>query len=155
MYQSKFQTKINVKLFSGKNKDFWKWKFHVEVIFELEDGSSGQTASTLHTWGGGRGKRGGAQKGPMYSTRRGRRPLPFFFWLWFDARPGGSRPANRWGCNSNSWLTIPPLPWVEFLSHFYQDWHKRDWDWGISKPKLAGQIFGNTGVFILHIVPFL
>ena len=64
MDQSKLQTKINVKLFSGKNKDFWKWKFHVEVIFELEDGSSGQTASTLHTWGGGRGKRRGPKRGP-------------------------------------------------------------------------------------------
>ena len=32
----------------------------------------------------------------------------------------------------------------------YQDWHKRDWDWGVSKPKLAGQIFGNTCAFILH-----
>ena len=34
--------------------------------------------------------------------------------------------------------------WVEFPSHFYQDWHKRDWNWGASKPKLAGQIIGNT-----------
>ena len=30
------------------------------------------------------------------------RLLPFFFWLRFDAQPGGSRPANRWGCKSNS-----------------------------------------------------
>jgi hypothetical protein len=45
----------------------------------------------------------------------------------------------------------PSLPYhrVEFPSHFYQDWYKRDWDWGVSKPKLAGQ---NSGKRVLHSV---
>ena len=73
-------------------------------------GSSGQTTSTLHNWDGGRGKRMGPQKGPMYSTWRGRMPLPFFFSLRFDARPGESRPANHWVYNSNSLgLWIKPI----------------------------------------------
>ena len=51
----------------------------------------------------------------------------------------------------------PSLPYhrVEFPSHFYQDWHKRVWDWGVSKSKFAGQIFGNTEHSYCILGPFL
>ena len=62
-----------------------------------------------HEEGAPKGPRGEVVYGPLRGEAGGLY-LPFFFWLRFDTRPGGSRPANCWGCNSNSWgFWIKPI----------------------------------------------
>ena len=125
------------------------------------DGSSGKT-TVRYQLGWWPGHEDGAPKGAhgevVYGPRRGEavgveKPEAFTILLFScDRLPDSRKPASN-----RNWITTivgpPSRPYhrVEFPSHFYQDWHKRDWDWGVSKPKLAGQIFGNTDVFILHV----
>ena len=103
----------------------------------------------VHTWGGGRGERRGPKRGPCTLRKVEEEPEAPAILLCCDSIPdlveAGQRIA---GCITIVGPPSRPYRRVEFPGHFYQDWHKRDWDWGVSKPKLAGQIFGNTCAFI-------